>query len=68
RMTVADETAEVGEGDCVFIEKNQEHSLDNNGSEDLRLMFVYAPKIVVDHWAREKSGELGRAAHPRDRH
>ena len=67
RMTVDGETAEVGEGDCVFVERGREHSLDNAGTEDLHMMFVYAPKIVVDHWAREKAGELGRSAPSRER-
>ncbi|MDR1534260.1 MAG: cupin domain-containing protein [Planctomycetota bacterium] len=57
-MTVAGETLPVKKGDCVFVEPNQEHGLDNSGSGELRLVFVYAPKIVVDHWAREMAGEL----------
>ena len=26
--------------------------------EELHMMFVYAPGIVVDHWAKEQSGEI----------
>lgn len=57
-MIVDDEVAQVSEGDCIYIDKNKRHSLTNTGDEDLHMMFVYAPKMVVDHWAQESSGEL----------
>ena len=38
--------------------KNLKHSLYNTGEEELHMMFVYAPGIVVDHWAKEQSGEI----------
>ncbi len=57
-MTVDGETVRVKKGDCIFVEKNQRHALHNTGSADMHMMFVYAPKIVVDHWAEEMSGEL----------
>lgn len=57
-MTVAGEKQTVSEGDCIFIPSNQTHSLHNTGNEELHMMFVYAPSVVVDHWAQEQSGEL----------
>ena len=40
-------------GDYAFITSNKKLSLLNTGEEKLLLMFVYAPSIVVDHWAKE---------------
>ncbi len=57
-MTLNGEVEELVEGDCVFVDKGLEHGLKNNSKEDLHLMFVYAPKVVVDHWAQELSGHL----------
>ena len=58
-MTVDGETAGLTAGDCVFVERNREHALRNTGSSELRMMFVYAPKQIVDHWDQELSGRLG---------
>ncbi len=57
-MTVDDETIKVVAGDCVYIDKNKNHGLKNIGEDELHMMFVYAPKMVVDHWKQELSGEL----------
>ena len=57
-MQVEDEIQTMKEGDYVFIEKNKPHGLRNATQEDLHLMFVYAPKVVVAHWAQELSGEI----------
>lgn len=57
-MTIDDEVEQVKEGDAVYMEPWQKHGLKNTGKEDLHIMFVYAPKMVAEHWAQEKSGEL----------
>ena len=57
-MTVNGETKPIGPGDCVFIPSMQKHALVNTGAEEMHMMFVYAPSVIVDHWAQEKSGEL----------
>ena len=57
-MTVDGETLPVSEGDLVYMKPWQKHGLVNTGKGDLHMMFVYAPKMIVDHWAREQSGEL----------
>ena len=36
----------------------KKHALVNTGSEDMHMIFVYAPSVIVDHWAQEKRGEL----------
>jgi mannose-6-phosphate isomerase-like protein (cupin superfamily) len=57
-MTVDNETVKVIAGDCVYIDKNKHHELRNTAEEELHMMFVYAPKMVADHWKQEMSGEL----------
>lgn len=57
-MTVDGETRQVKPGDCVFIPSGLSHALVNSGAEEMHMMFVYAPSIVVDHWAQEQAGEL----------
>ena len=57
-MEVDGEKQPVKEGDCIFIPGNLKHALYNTGEEELHMMFVYAPSIIVDHWAKEQSGEI----------
>ena len=57
-MTVGEESEPVREGDLVYVERGKPHSLTNTGECDLHMMFVYAPKMVVDHWAQEQAGTL----------
>ena len=57
-VTVDGETQPIGEGEMVYIESGKKHGLRNTGEGDMHLMFVYAPKKIVEHWAQEQSGEL----------
>ncbi|MCB7317494.1 cupin domain-containing protein [Lacrimispora sp. 210928-DFI.3.58] len=57
-MEVDGEKQEVKEGDYVFVPSWKKHSLHNTGDSDMHMMFVYAPSVIVDHWAQEQSGEL----------
>lgn len=57
-ITVDGESQPISKGELVYIESGKNHSLHNTGDGDMHMMFVYAPKMVVDHWAQEKSGEL----------
>ena len=57
-MEVEGDKQAVKEGDCIFIPGGLNHSLYNTGEDELHMMFVYAPGIIVDHWAKEQSGEL----------
>ena len=43
-------------GDFVYIEPWQYHGLKNVGEKKLKLIFVYAPQIIVDHWDKEEKG------------
>ena len=57
-ITVGDEVQPVKEYDSVYIDHNLPHGLKNTGDEELHFMFVYAPKMIAEHWAQEASGEL----------
>lgn len=57
-MTVDGETLPIEEGELVYMESGKPHGLRNTGDEDMHMMFAYAPKMIVDHWAQEQSGEL----------
>lgn len=57
-VTVEGETEKVKAGDYIFIPSGKPHSLLNTGAQEMHLMFVYAPSVIVEHWAQEQSGEL----------
>jgi mannose-6-phosphate isomerase-like protein (cupin superfamily) len=57
-MTVDGESGPVRKYDCIYLSSRQKHTLQNTGSEDMQVMFVYAPKIIVDHWDKELKGEI----------
>ena len=46
------------EYDSVYIDSNLPHGLRNTGKEEMHFMFVYAPKMIAEHWAQEAAGEL----------
>ena len=48
RMTVGQETEEVGVGVCVFIPSGVPHGLENTGSELLRYFSAAAPAFAPD--------------------
>ena len=56
--TIEGETSPIHAYDSIYIDRGLKHTLVNTGNEDMHLMFVYAPKMIVDHWAAEKSGKL----------
>lgn len=58
RMTVGDDQQTVGAGCCIFIPADAPHALLNTGSDDMAVLWVYAPPGVVDHWAAEREGRL----------
>ena len=57
-MTVDGECQPIHAGELVYMEAGKPHGLRNTGSLDMHMMFVYAPKMIVDHWAQEQSGKL----------
>lgn len=57
-MTVGNDSKDIKRFDIVYIPPFVEHSLKNTGKEEMEMMFVYAPKMVAEHWAQEKTGQL----------
>ena len=57
-MRVDGESFAVEAGDAVYVKPWQKHGLTNTGNETLRIIYVYAPKMIVDHWAQELEGSL----------
>ncbi|MGO5024048.1 cupin domain-containing protein [Lawsonibacter sp. LCP25S3_G6] len=57
-MTIEGEEVPVKADDVIHLKPWQPHELKNTGDTEMRTIFVYAPKMVVDHWAQEASGEL----------
>lgn len=57
-MYVDGETQPLKAGDSIYIDRNLPHGLKNTGDSDMHVMYVYAPKMIVDHWVQEQSGEL----------
>lgn len=50
-MTVADETAQVNPGDCIFIPSEAPHGLKNNGKELLKYFSAAAPSFKKEELA-----------------
>lgn len=57
-LTVNGEEQAVTQGDLVLIPSGQNHALFNTGTEEMQMMFVYAPPEVAEHWQQELSGEI----------
>ena len=64
-MTVDGETRPIEAGELVYMPPDKPHALVNTGEGELHMMFVYAPKMIVEHWAQEQSGELRDAREPK---
>lgn len=47
-MTVGDEQCEVGAGDAIYIPRNHRHTLENTGSEPIRLLLVCGPAFFYE--------------------
>lgn len=60
-MTVGDESAQVGRGDCVFVPSGELHGLSNDGGTVLRYFSAAAPswgsKALEELWPDSMSEE-----------
>ena len=51
RMTIGAEIQEVTAGDCIFIPRGEVHTIENTGSETMRLLLVSGPAYSrEDHY------------------
>lgn len=57
-MIIDGEEVPIQADDVIYLEPMQPHELKNTGDTEMKTIFVYAPKMVVDHWAQEAKGEL----------
>jgi len=60
-MIVDGEEQAVQPGSYVYISPNQTHLLKNTSQSELKMLFCYAPKSIVEHWQQELSGTLPAA-------
>jgi mannose-6-phosphate isomerase-like protein (cupin superfamily) len=56
RMTIGEETREVGPGDAIYIPKHNRHTLTNTGAEPMRLLLVCGPAFYVEDHRIEAAG------------
>ncbi len=57
-MMVDGEIQAVKENDVIYMKPYVKHGLRNTGTDEMKMMFVYAPKMVAAHWDQEQKGEL----------
>ena len=55
-IAVDEEVRSVRSGDCIYIRPQKMHMLKNTATENMIMMFCYAPKTVAEHWAEELKG------------
>jgi mannose-6-phosphate isomerase-like protein (cupin superfamily) len=48
KMTVGTEQHEVGPGDAIYIPRGQRHTLENTGSEPVKLLLVCGPAFFYE--------------------
>lgn len=47
-MMVGDERREVGPGDAVYVPRNNRHTLENTGTEPIKLLLVCGPAFFYE--------------------
>ena len=52
-IAVDEEIRNVQTGDCIYLKPKSVHLLKNTSTENMCMMFCYAPKTVAEHWAQE---------------
>ena len=57
-MMVDGNIKQLAAGTTVHLPPGTLHELTNNTEEQVILLFVYAPKGIVDHWHEEREGNL----------
>ena len=55
-IAVDEETRNVQTGDCIYLKPQSNHMLSNTSTDNMVMMFCYAPKTVAEHWAQEMKG------------
>jgi mannose-6-phosphate isomerase-like protein (cupin superfamily) len=47
-MTVGDQSREVGAGDAIYVPRHHRHTLENTGSEPIKLLLVCGPAFFYE--------------------
>jgi mannose-6-phosphate isomerase-like protein (cupin superfamily) len=55
-IVVDEEIRKVQTGDCIYLRPQSNHMLKNTATDNMVMMFCYAPKTVAEHWALEMKG------------
>ena len=55
-IVVDQEIRNVQAGDCIYLSPDSSHMLKNTSTENMIMMFCYAPKTVAEHWEQEMKG------------
>ena len=55
-IVVDQEIRNVQAGDCIYLSPDSSHMLKNTSTDNMIMMFCYAPKTVAEHWAQEMKG------------
>lgn len=48
RMSVGDEQSDVGPGDAVYVPRGHSHTLENTGTEPIKLLLVCGPAFYYE--------------------
>lgn len=57
-VTVDGESQIVAAGTAVHLPPGTQHEVKNETDQPVTILFVYAPKGIVDHWQEEREGKL----------
>jgi mannose-6-phosphate isomerase-like protein (cupin superfamily) len=52
-MTVGEQRREVGPGDAVYVPRNHRHTLENTGTEPIKLLLVCGPAFFYEDEIKE---------------
>jgi mannose-6-phosphate isomerase-like protein (cupin superfamily) len=55
-MTVGGERREVGPGDAIYVPRGNNHTLENTGTEPIRLLLVCGPAFYYEDEIRDERG------------
>jgi mannose-6-phosphate isomerase-like protein (cupin superfamily) len=57
-MQLGDDTLQVKPGDTIYISPLVKHKLSNDSTEEMEVIWVYAPATIVAHWKDELEGRI----------
>jgi len=61
QFAIGDEVQQISAGEVVFVPPGTFHQLTNLGDVPLKMVYIYGPAGIVDHWKHELAGTLPKA-------